>query len=437
MNPIRTIILGAAGRDFHNFNTYFKNNNKYKVVAFTAAQIPKIEGRKYPPKLAENKHGINIYPEHMLPELVKALKVDLCALSYSDISNQKVMEIAAGVQTLGPDFMLLGPKSTQLKSKKPVISICAVRTGIGKSQVTDYIADFLTKLNIKYTVVRHPMPYGDLNKQEVQIFESYDDLEKNNTTIEEREEYEKHLSKGRTVIAGVNYQEVLHEAERRSDIILWDGGNNDFPFFKPDLHIVLVDPLRPNHEFLYYPGLTNLMLANLVIINKENTATKKQIDNSIRNIKIMNPKAKIIHASSYIHLTKKIRSRTRAIVIEDGPTTTHGGMSYGAGYIAAKRARLKIIDPRKHAVGSIKQTFKKFPHLKEILPAIGYFPKQLQELRQTIENSKAQIAIIGTPIDLSRVLKLKIPSARAEYFLKDKNNTLRKEILRFLKVHTS
>jgi len=283
MKPIRTIILGAAGRDFHNFNTFFRNNDKFRVVAFTAAQIPNIDNKRYPNSLTGEHYGqgIPIYSESLLPELVKSLKVDLCALSYSDLPNQKVMEIAAGVQALGTDFMLLGPNSTQIKSRKPVISVTAVRTGSGKSQITDYVADFLTKIGVKYTVVRHPMPYGDLEKQRVQIFESLEDLDKYNTTIEEREEYEKHLIKGRTVLAGIEYSEILKEAESRSEIILWDGGNNDFSFFKPDLQITIVDPLRENHELLYYPGLTNLMTADIVVINKENTATKKQIDNAI------------------------------------------------------------------------------------------------------------------------------------------------------------
>ena len=433
MKPIRTIILGAAGRDFHNFNTFFRNNDKFRVVAFTAAQIPNIDNKRYPNSLTGEHYGqgIPIYSESLLPELVKSLKVDLCALSYSDLPNQKVMEIAAGVQALGTDFMLLGPNSTQIKSRKPVISVTAVRTGSGKSQITDYVADFLTKIGVKYTVVRHPMPYGDLEKQRVQIFESLEDLDKYNTTIEEREEYEKHLIKGRTVLAGIEYSEILKEAESRSEIILWDGGNNDFSFFKPDLQITIVDPLRENHELLYYPGLTNLMTADIVVINKENTATKKQIDNAIENIKIMNPKAKIVHTESLVKLTQKIKPRTKAIIVEDGPTTTHGGMTYGAGYLAATKAKLRIIDPRPHAIGSIKRTLQKYPNVKEIIPAMGYFPKQLMELKKTIENSGADVAIIGTPIDLSKLLQLKIPSVRAEYSVKEKGNTLKKEILKF------
>ena len=433
MKPIRTIILGAAGRDFHNFNTFFRNNDKFRVVAFTASQIPNIDNKRYPNSLTGEHYGqgIPIYSESLLPELVKSLKVDLCALSYSDLPNQKVMEIAAGVQALGTDFMLLGPNSTQIKSRKPVISVTAVRTGSGKSQITDYVADFLTKIGVKYTVVRHPMPYGDLEKQRVQIFESLEDLDKYNTTIEEREEYEKHLIKGRTVLAGIEYSEILKEAESRSEIILWDGGNNDFSFFKPDLQITIVDPLRENHELLYYPGLTNLMTADIVVINKENTATKKQIDNAIENIKIMNPKAKIVHTESLVKLTQKIKPRTKAIIVEDGPTTTHGGMTYGAGYLAATKAKLRIIDPRPHAIGSIKRTLQKYPNVKEIIPAMGYFPKQLMELKKTIENSGADVAIIGTPIDLSDLLHLNIPSARAEYFIKEKGTMLKKEILKF------
>ena len=435
MKPIRTIILGAAGRDFHNFNTYFRDNDKYKVVAFTAAQIPNIENKRYPNSLTGKNYsqGIPIYSESLLPELVKSMKVDLCSLSYSDISNQKVMELAAGVQALGADFMLLGPESTQLKSKKPVIAITAVRTGAGKSQISDYVADFLTKINVKYTIVRHPMPYGNLEKQRVQIYNSPRDLDNYDTTIEEREEYEKHLNRGRIVLAGIEYSEILKEAESRSEVIIWDGGNNDFSFIKPDLQITIVDPLRENHELLYYPGLTNLMTADIVVINKENTATKAQINNAMENIKIMNPKAKIVHTNSLVKLTQKIKPRTKAIIIEDGPTTTHGGMSYGAGYLAAKQAKLKIVDPKPHAVGSLRKIYSSYPHLKEIIPAMGYYPKQLLDLKKTIEKSGAKVAIIGTPIDLSKLLQLKIPSVRADYFIKEKGNTLKREVLKFVR----
>jgi len=435
MNPLRTIILGAAGRDFHNFNVYFKDNNLYKILAFTAEQIPDIAGRIYPASLSGKKYprGIPIYSENKLVDLIKKLKIDVCILSYSDLSNQEVMMKAAIVQSAGADFSLLGPKSTQLKSKKKVISICAVRTGSGKSQITDYIGDILDTKKIKYTVVRHPMPYGNLKKQKVQIFKSYDDLNIHNTTIEEREEYEPHLAKSRIVLAGIDYKEILKEAEKRSQIILWDGGNNDLPFFKSDLHIVLVDPLRQNHELLFYPGLTNLIMADIVIINKENSANKKQIENSIKNIRKVNSKAKIIHTDSIIQLDSKVKANSKAIVIEDGPTTTHGGMNYGAGWIAAKKLRLKIIQPQKFAVGSLKKLYNKYSNLKEILPAMGYSAKQISELKKTIHNSKPEIVIIGTPIDLSRFLKLKIPSARAIYKIKDETSTLKKEILKFLK----
>ena len=364
MKPILTIILGAAGRDFHNFNTYFRDNDKYRVVAFTAAQIPNIENKRYPNSLTGEDYGqgIPIYSESLLPELVKSMNIELCVLSYSDISNQKVMEIAAGVQALGTNFMLLGPGSTQLKSKKPVIAVTAARTGAGKSQVVDYVAEFLTKINVKYTVIRHPMPYGNLEIQRVQIYNDIEDLDRYEATIEEREEYEKHLVKGRTVLAGIEYSEILKEAESRSEVILWDGGNNDFPFIKPDLQITIIDPLRENHELLYYPGLTNLLTADIVVINKENTATKKQIDNAVENVKIMNPKAKIVHTNSLIKLNQKIKPRTKAIIIEDGPTTTHGGMSYGARYLAAKQAKLRIVDPKPHAVGSLRKIYSNYPH---------------------------------------------------------------------------
>jgi len=434
MKPLRTLILGAAGRDFHNFNVYFKENNLYKVLAFTAEQIPDISERKYPALLSGKKYprGIPIYSEKHLVDLIKKLKIDVCVLSYSDLSNQEVMMKAAIVQSEGADFYLLGPKSTQLKSRKKIISICAVRTGSGKSQVTDYIGDILTNRKIKYTVVRHPMPYGNLSMQDVQIFETYDDLAKNKTTIEEREEYEPHLTKCRTVLAGIDYKKILKEAEKRSQIILWDGGNNDLPFFESDLHIVIVDPLRQNHELLFYPGLTNLIMADIVIINKENSATKKQIENSIKNIKKVNPKAKIIHSDSIIELDTKVKPNSKAIVVEDGPTTTHGGMNYGAGWIMAKKLKLNILQPSKFAVGSLKKIYSKYTNLKEILPAMGYSKRQIYELKSTIHNSKADVVIIGTPIDLSKLLDLKIPSSRAIYKLKDKTGKIKREIIKFI-----
>jgi predicted GTPase len=431
----KVIIMGAAGRDYHNFNTYFKNNKNYKVVAFTAAQIPGLAGKRYPAALAGKLYpkGIPIYPEEKLTDLIKRYKIDEVVLSYSDLSHQEVMEKASIVNAAGADFKLLGPNSTMLKSKKPVIAICAVRTGCGKSPTTRKIAKILKQKKIKFVVVRHPMPYGNLKKQEVQCFDSYKDLDRYNCTIEEREEYEPHLDDGNVVYAGVEYQAILKHAEKNSKVILWDGGNNDFPFFKPDLLIVLTDPLRPGHELTYYPGNINARLADIVIINEKHSAKLKDINAIKENIKSINPKAKIIHAESKISVdSPKLIRNKRVIIVEDGPTLTHGGMKIGAGYAAAKKYKCKIVNPQPYAKGSIKQLYKKYK-IKEIIPAMGYSPKQIKELQTTINAAKADAVIIATPIKLEKIIKINKPATHVTYTLKEKNISLTSILNQFLK----
>jgi predicted GTPase len=438
MKKTKVIIMGAAGRDFHNFNIYFRNNPNYEVVAFTAEQIPGIAGRKYPRELAGRlyKKGIKIYPEDELPKLIKKFDVDKVVLSYSDLPYMHLMHKAAIVNASGADFVLLGPNSTMLKSKKRVIAVCAVRTGCGKSQTTRYISEILKRKKIKFVVVRHPMPYGYLRKQICQRFETYADLKKYNCTIEEREEYEPQIEMGNIVYAGVDYEKILREAEKEADFILWDGGNNDFPFIKPDLLIVLTDPLRPGHELTYYPGEVNLRMADIVIINKENNAPKKNVEIVRKNIRKVNPKAIIIDANSRVKVEgyQKIREK-RVLIVEDGPTLTHGGMPFGAGYIAAKRHKCRIIDPRPFAVGSIKNTFKKYKHLGKILPAMGYSKKQIKELEQTINRANCDFVISGTPIHLGRILRVNKPIVRIRYELVDiaKKPNLDDVIVKFLK----
>ncbi|MEX2725486.1 MAG: cyclic 2,3-diphosphoglycerate synthase, partial [Candidatus Freyarchaeota archaeon] len=401
--------MGAAGRDFHNFNVYFRQNDQYEVVAFTAAQIPKIENRVYPPELAGPLYpkGIKIYPEEELPNLIKKYDVDQVVLAYTDLSHITVMNKASLVLACGADFRLMGPKATMLKSKKPVISICAVRTGSGKSQTTRKVCDILRKKGLRVVVVRHPMPYGDLRKQVCERFATYEDLDRYNATIEEREEYEPHIDRGNVVYAGVDYEKVLREAEKEADVIVWDGGNNDFPFFKPDLQIVIVDPHRPGHEISYYPGETNARMADVIIINKIDSAKPDHVEQTLRNIKELNPQATIIKAASPITVENPelIRDK-RVLVVEDGPTLTHGGMSYGAGIVAARKyAAKEIVDPRPYTVGSIKRVFETYPHIGCLLPAMGYSPQQINELKETIEAVDCDSIIIGTPIDLRRLLK--------------------------------
>lgn len=430
----RVIIMGAAGRDFHNFNVYFRKNEEYEVVAFTAAQIPNIEGRIYPPELAGPLYpkGIKIYSEKELPELIKKFDVDQVILAYTDLSHLTVMNKASLVLACGADFRLMGPKATMLKSRLPVISICAVRTGSGKSQTTRKVCDILRKKGLRVVVVRHPMPYGDLRKQVCERFATYEDLDRYNATIEEREEYEPHIDRGNVVYAGVDYEKVLREAEKEADVIVWDGGNNDFPFFKSDLQIVIVDPHRPGHEVSYYPGETNARMADVIIINKIDSAKPDHVEQTLRNIKELNPKATIIKAASPITVENpELIGGKRVLVVEDGPTLTHGGMSYGAGIVAARKyAAKEIVDPKPYAVGSIKRVFEMYPHIGSLLPAMGYSPQQINELKETIEAVDCDSVIIGTPIDLRRLLKISKPTVRIKYELQEIGKPDLEEILK-------
>jgi len=428
--------MGAAGRDFHNFNCVYRDNPNYKVVCFTAAQLPGIAGRKYPPSLAGKLYpqGIPIYDEKHLAELVKKLKIDEVILAYSDLSHEYVMQKAEFVLSLGADFKLLGPKATMIKSKRKLISICAVRTGVGKSEVTRHICDLLRKRGIKFVVIRHPMPYGILKEQVWQRFEKYEDLDRYKCTIEEREEYEPHIKRGEVVYAGVDYGEILKRAEKEAQVIVWDGGNNDLPFYKPDLHIVLVDPHRPGHETSYYPGEANLMMADVVIVNKEKTAKKADIEFVKANVKRLNPRAVVVDGSSVISLEKNISlNGKRVLIVEDGPTLTHGGMTYGAGTLAVRRQNVRIVNPEPYAKGSIKNIFKTYPHIKNLLPAHGYSPKQMKELQDTINATPADAVIIGTPINLGKLLKLNKPAIEVQYEFEEISNKLGRIINHFLR----
>ena len=424
MRKKRVVIMGAAGRDFHNFNTYFRDNEEYEVVAFTATQIPDIEGRIYPPELAGKLYpnGIPILAEEDLPKIIKEKKVDEVVLAYSDLPFDYVMTKASIVLAAGADFKLMGPDNTMIESKKPVIAVGAIRTGCGKSQTTRRILDILRSMGKKVVSIRHPMPYGDLVKQKVQRFETYEDLDKYECTIEEREEYEPHIDRGSIIYAGVDYEAILEEVYKDDpDVVLWDGGNNDFPFYKPDLFVVVVDPHRPGHEVSYYPGMTNLLMADVIVINKEETADLSGIETVRKNIEKWNPSAVVVDAASPIFVDDpNLIKGKRVLVVEDGPTLTHGEMRYGAGYIAAKKfGAAEIIDPRPFAVGSIVDTYKKYQHLDVILPAMGYGEKQMKELEETINSSDADLVIIGTPIDLRRVINLNKPAVRVRYELQE------------------
>ncbi|MCX6098443.1 MAG: cyclic 2,3-diphosphoglycerate synthase [Candidatus Bipolaricaulota bacterium] len=419
----RVIIMGAAGRDFHNFNVYFRNNQDYEVVAFTATQIPDIAGRMYPHELAGKLYpnGIAIHAESELLTLIKEEKADLVVFSYSDVSNQYVMERSAEVNAAGADFMLLGPAATMVKSVKPLVSITAVRTGSGKSQTTRRVCDILKAKGKKLAVIRHPMPYGDLVAQEVQRFATYADLEKHHCTIEEREEYEPHIDNGTIVYAGVDYEKILRAAEKEADVIIWDGGNNDFCFYKPDLSIVVADPHRAGHELLYYPSGVNVRLADVIIINKVDTASLEDIHFVRENVMGMNPHALVIEAASPIQVDDPsiIRGK-RVLVIEDGPTLTHGGMEYGAGVIAAQRfGAAELVDPRPYTVDSLTATFRKYPDIGKLLPAMGYGEKQIRDLQKTVDRVECDAIVIGTPIDLGRLLKFKVPTTRVRYELQE------------------
>jgi predicted GTPase len=433
MSRQRVIIMGAAGRDFHNFNVYFRGNPDYEVVAFTATQIPNIEGRTYPAKLAGATYprGIPIYPESELVSLISRLKADQVVFAYSDVSHEYVMHKASEVVAAGADFRLMGADVTQVTSTKPVVSICATRTGSGKSQTTRRVAELLMARGYKVAAIRHPMPYGDLVKQAVQRFASYKDLATHDCTIEEREEYEPHIASGIIVYAGVDYERILRQAESEVDVILWDGGNNDLSFYKSDLHIVVVDPHRPGHELLYHPGEANLLMADVVIINKVDTAGRDAVRTVRNNVRNRNPKAIIIEAASPIFVDKPeaIRGK-RVLVVEDGPTLTHGEMAYGAGWVAAQRfGAAEIIDPRPFAMGSIAATYAKYPKTGMVLPAMGYGEKQMRELERTINRSDADLVLIGTPIDLGRLLKLNKPSQRIRYDLQEIGQPTLDEVL--------
>lgn len=430
----KVIIMGAAGRDFHNFNMYFRENPYYEVVAFTAAQIPGLSGRIYPPELAgENyPHGIPIYPEEMLTELIMKYNVDLVVLSYSDLTHEEVMHKASEVLAAGADFMLLGTRSTMIESDKPVIAVTAVRTGAGKSTVTRRIASILRKNNVKFNIVRHPMPYSRLLKYKVQRFASFEDLDKYECTIEEREEYEPHLEMGNTVYAGVDYREVLREASKDADLILWDGGNNDFPFFKPAMMVTVADALRPGQETSTYPGEINVRMADVVLINKVNSASLENVKIIEENVRRLNPRALIIKASSKLYVSDpEVISGKKVLVVEDGPTVTHGGMSHSIGLIAAKAYNAReIVDPRDYAVGSIKEAYQTYKHLGPVLPAMGYTKEQIRELAETINSIECDLIILGTPIDLGRLINLKKPYVKVRYELEEIGKPDLEDILR-------
>ncbi|MFH1101087.1 MAG: cyclic 2,3-diphosphoglycerate synthase [Methanobacteriota archaeon] len=416
----KVLIMGAAGRDFHNFNVFFRDNSQYEVVAFTATQIPDIAERRYPLELSGKLYpqGIPIYSEERITELIKELNVDIVVFAYSDIPYSYVMGKDALVNAAGADFLLLGPESTMLSSSKPVIAVCAVRTGCGKSQVSRKLFELLRGKELRVASIRHPMPYDkDLTTQICQRFASYDDLDTYNCTIEEREEYEPYIDMGGVIFSGVDYQKILCEAEKDADVIIWDGGNNDFSFIKSDLLITIADPHRAGDEVSYYPGEINARIAEIVIINKVNTAQPPDIELVRKNIKTINPNARIIDGISSVEaVDKDAITGKRVLVIEDGPTVTHGGMRYGAGMVAAQMYHaMEMVDPRPFAVGSIRETFAKYPHLLNVLPAVGYGKKQIRELEQTINNTVCDVVISGTPIDLNRVLKANKPIIRIRY----------------------
>lgn len=429
----RVIIMGAAGRDFHNFNVYFRNNPEYEVVAFTAAQIPNIAGRRYPPELSGPLYpnGIPIYPEEELSELIKKFKVDEVVLSYSDLKHEDVGHKYSTVLASGADFKLLGPKSTMLESRKPVIAVCAVRTGAGKSTVSRKVSRILRSLNVKVVAVRHPMPYGDLSKQVVQRFESIEDLDKYECTIEEREEYEPHIENGVVVYAGVDYGEILKRAEEEAEIILWDGGNNDLPFYKPDLHIVVADPMRPGQEVNSYPGEVNLKLANVIVINKVSSASREAVEKVEENVKNANPRATIIKADSEVTVNKpELVKGRKVVVVEDGPSVTHGELPYGAGYVAAlKYGAEEIVDPRPYAVGSIKRAYEEYKQVKEVVPALGYGKEQMRELEETLNRAEAEVVILGTPSLIARYLRINKPIVRVKFELKELTRPTLTEVL--------
>ena len=429
----KVIIMGAAGRDFHNFNVCFRDNPAFEVVAFTAAQIPNIAGRQYPPLLAGKLYprGIPIEPEHKLVPLIKDYRADEVVFSYSDVSHEYVMHKACLVNAAGAQFSLLGTQQTVVKGGKPVVAVCAVRTGCGKSPASRRVCEIVKEMGKRAVIIRHPMPYGDLAKQRLQRFSSYHDLKKHDCTIEEIEEYEPHLEQGTVVYAGVDYVAILSEAEREADVIVWDGGNNDTPFYQPDVFITLVDPHRPGHEITYFPGETNLLLADVVILGKEDSASPENIALVKKHVRQLNEKAVIVDATLPVTAERpELIQGKRALIIEDGPTLTHGGMAFGAGMLAAEKFGAKeIIDPRPYAVGSIAETYKHFPHIGKILPAMGYGLSQVEDLRETIQRTPCDVVIIGTPIDLRKIIPLEKPSTRIRYSLRETSAPSLKELL--------
>ena len=433
MPPIRTLIMGAAGRDFHNFNTFYRDNSDFEVAAFTATQIPNIEGRKYPPELAGSNYpeGIPIYPESDLDRLIGELDIEQVIFAYSDVPHEYVMHKASQVLAAGADFQLLGSGKTEIKSIKPVVAVCAVRTGSGKSQTTRRVSILLREMGYKVAAIRHPMPYGDLVAQVVQRYAEYADLDKYDCTIEEREEYEPHIDNGVLVYAGVDYERILRQAEEEVDIILWDGGNNDLPFYTPDLHIVVADPHRPGHELTYHPGEANARAADVFVINKVDTAAAEDVMTVRQNLNQLNPSATVIEAASPLFVDDPLAIRDkRVLVVEDGPTLTHGEMAYGAGWVAARRfGAAEIVDPRPYAVGSILETYQKYPTTGEILPAMGYGDEMMAELEQTINNADVEMVVIGTPINLAALLKINKPSQRVRYELQEIGQPTLVEIL--------
>jgi predicted GTPase len=434
MSKVRVLIMGAAGRDFHNFNMFYRHNDAYEVVAFTATQIPDIEGRTYPPELSGKLYpnGIPIYDEKDLTTLIKEHDIDEVVFAYSDVTHEYVMHKASQVLAIGADYRLIGTKRSMLRSTKPVVGIGAVRTGCGKSQTTRAVSLALRDLGYKVAVVRHPMPYGDLAQQTVQRFADYDDLAKNNVTIEEREEYEPHLNNGVVVFAGVDYEAILREVEQEADIVLWDGGNNDLPFFAPDLYFVVVDPLRPGHEQSYHPGEANLRMADVVIINKIDSATPEGLQQVRESIAALNPDALVIDAASptFVEDGDTIRGK-KVLVVEDGPTLTHGEMAYGAGVVAARRfGAAELVDPRPYAVRSIAATFEKYPTTGPLLPAMGYGDEQRADLEETINNAPCDLVLVATPIDLARVVNIKHPTHRVKYELQELGNPTVADVLK-------
>ena len=426
MDKIKVLIMGAAGRDFHNFNVFYRDNPIYEVVAFTATQIPYIDDRKYPAALCGKLYpkGIPIHPEEELLDLIKKHKVDEVVFSYSDVNSQYVMSKAAMVNASGASFRIMGYKETAVKSTKPVIAVVAVRTGAGKSQTSRRVVEILQSLGKKVVSIRHPMPYGDLVKQKVQRFATIADLKKHNCTIEEMEEYEPHVARGNVIYAGVDYEAIVREAEKEADAIVWDGGNNDMPFYQADLVITVADPHRPGHELNYYPGLTNINIADVIVLNKIDSAAPENIQTVRDSIQKVNPRAIIVDAASPLSLDNendinKIKGK-KVLVVEDGPTLTHGEMKYGAGIIAAKKFGAKeIVDPRKYAVKSIEETYKKYPNIGTLLPAMGYGDKQIKDLEVTLNKVPCDTVIIATPIDLRRLIKINRPSVRVNYSLQE------------------